>query len=251
MFFTRLRRRAKWVFLALAVVFALGFVGFGVGAGGSGIGDYLSDLVRGRPTGSGSPSIDDARGKLQENPNDVEARKELATALQTAGRTDEALTELERYTEARPKDADALQQLASLYSVKAQQQRQELQAIRAAPSGSSFSQDLNNPSSPLSSDLSGGPITELEQQGATTRTNQLVTETQTTYSREADVYKTLTGIRPGDAALYLQLGQASFFSGDVPEAITAWKRFLKLAPDDPNAALIKRQLRVLEGGTGG
>ena len=31
MFFPRLRRQAKWVFLFLALVFALGFVGFGVG----------------------------------------------------------------------------------------------------------------------------------------------------------------------------------------------------------------------------
>ena len=34
MFFPRLRRHAKWMFLFLALVFALGFVGFGVGAGG-------------------------------------------------------------------------------------------------------------------------------------------------------------------------------------------------------------------------
>src|ERR671922_2022520 len=55
MFFPRLRRHAKWMFVFLALVFAVGFVGFGVGAGGTGIGDIL----RGG-TGSGAPSADDA-----------------------------------------------------------------------------------------------------------------------------------------------------------------------------------------------
>ena len=41
MFFPRLRRHAKWMFVFLALVFALGFVGFGVGAGGTGIGDIF------------------------------------------------------------------------------------------------------------------------------------------------------------------------------------------------------------------
>ncbi len=46
MFFPKLRRNAKWVFLFLALVFALGFVGFGVGAGGVGIGDVLRGCGR-------------------------------------------------------------------------------------------------------------------------------------------------------------------------------------------------------------
>src|SRR5205823_10734598 len=40
MFFPRLRRQAKWMFVFLAFVFAAGFVFFGVGSG-SGIGDLL------------------------------------------------------------------------------------------------------------------------------------------------------------------------------------------------------------------
>ena len=55
MFFTRLRRHAKWMFVFLALVFALGFVGFGVGAGGVGIGDVF------RGSGGGGTSVSDAR----------------------------------------------------------------------------------------------------------------------------------------------------------------------------------------------
>ena len=46
MFFPKLRRKAKWVFLLLAIAFAVGFVAFGVGTGvgGTSIGDVLRDI---------------------------------------------------------------------------------------------------------------------------------------------------------------------------------------------------------------
>ena len=53
MFFPRLRRHAKWMFVFLAVALGGGFVLFGVGAGGTGVGDIL----RGGGATSGVPSI--------------------------------------------------------------------------------------------------------------------------------------------------------------------------------------------------
>ena len=52
MFFPRLRRQAKWVFVLLALVFAFGFVAFGVGSGSTGI----SDILRGNFFGGGGTS---------------------------------------------------------------------------------------------------------------------------------------------------------------------------------------------------
>ena len=44
MFFTRLRGHAKWMFVFLALVFAVGFVGFGIGANqNASIGDLLRE----------------------------------------------------------------------------------------------------------------------------------------------------------------------------------------------------------------
>jgi len=60
MFFPRLRRHAKWMFLFLALAFGLGFVGFGVGAGGVGFGDIL----RGAGGARGLPSLHDAEGRV-------------------------------------------------------------------------------------------------------------------------------------------------------------------------------------------
>ena len=92
LFFARLRKNAKWVFLGLALVFALSFVVFGVGAGGTGIGDILRG---GGSTGSG-PSVDAAQKRVDEHPKDPAALRALATALQNDGRADEAIPILEQ-----------------------------------------------------------------------------------------------------------------------------------------------------------
>ena len=67
MFFPRLRRHAKWMFVFLAVALGGGFVLFGVGAGGTGVGDIL----RGGGGSSGVPSISSAEKKTEENPKNV------------------------------------------------------------------------------------------------------------------------------------------------------------------------------------
>src|SRR6476619_6370578 len=111
MFFPRLRRHAKWMFLFLALVFALGFVGFGVGAGGIGFGDVIRDAAG----GGGTPSISDAEKRTFENPKDAQAFRDLATAQQAAGNTDDAIEALQSFVALRPRNTDALRELAALY----------------------------------------------------------------------------------------------------------------------------------------
>jgi tetratricopeptide (TPR) repeat protein len=242
MFFSRLRRRAKWVFLALAVVFAGSFVFLGVGAGGSGVGDYLADLFGG--AGSDTPSVSDARAKVEANPDDLEARRELATALQADGQIAAAIPHLERYTEGRPRDVDALATLAGLFGARAQEQQAELQEAQAGASGSGFASEIMDPTSPLAEGFTG-PITKMQQETTATEVNELILEATGTYAKQADVWERLTKLQPEEANHYLQLGQARYYAGAADEAITAWERFLELAPDDPNAPLVRRQLRTL------
>src|SRR3990170_92925 len=130
MFFPRLRRHAKWMFLFLAVAFGLGFVGFGVGAGGIGVGD----VFRGTGGSSGVPSASDARKRIDENPKDAQAFRDLATAHQAAGNTDDAIEALENFVALRPRNTDVLRELAGLYLAKASaaQQRGQIADYRAA-----------------------------------------------------------------------------------------------------------------------
>src|SRR5437773_12389246 len=58
LFFNRLRKRAKWVFVFLAVVFAGGFVLFGVGSSNaSGLSDIFSGIRRGARGHSGAKAL--------------------------------------------------------------------------------------------------------------------------------------------------------------------------------------------------
>src|SRR5207244_220436 len=66
MFFPRLRRQAKWMFIVLIVVFGAGFVFLGVGSGGLDLGTLIQNLHVG---GSSKPSLSKALDEVQKNPS--------------------------------------------------------------------------------------------------------------------------------------------------------------------------------------
>src|SRR6476659_3731346 len=83
LFFNRLRKRAKWVFIFLAVVFAGGFVLFGVGSSNvSGLSDIFNGIGGGS---SGQPSVSKALKETQKDPKNAQAWHNLATAYDTNG----------------------------------------------------------------------------------------------------------------------------------------------------------------------
>ena len=122
MFFPRLRRHAKWMFVFLALVFGLGFVVFGVGAGGTGIGDILRGTG-----GSTGQSISDARKQTEERPKDPQAWRDYATALETEGNTAEAIVALNTAIDLNPKDANAYRELAGLHLSRATERQRDAQ----------------------------------------------------------------------------------------------------------------------------
>src|SRR5436190_9981758 len=116
MFFPRLRRQAKWVFLLLAVIFAGGFVFFGVGSGSTGLGDLLRgnfNIFGSNNSGStNSSAVKSALKKTQAHPKDPNAWNDLATAYQTDGKLTEANAALEHVLKLKPNDIGALQRVA-------------------------------------------------------------------------------------------------------------------------------------------
>ena len=86
MFFPRLRKQAKWMFILLALVFAVGFVGFGVGSGSTGIGDLFNGKLFGLG-GNGSASgasVGKAQKEIRQHPNQAKGYRDLATAAGTS-----------------------------------------------------------------------------------------------------------------------------------------------------------------------
>ena len=66
MFFVRLRRHAKWMFVFLALVFGLGFVIFGIGSDqGTGVGDLFRDLLHLVEAGAGAGIREKHQSRIQ------------------------------------------------------------------------------------------------------------------------------------------------------------------------------------------
>ena len=125
MFFPKLRRQAKWVFIFLALSFAVGFVVFGVGSGG---GAGLGDLLQGGGGGSSGPSVSDAQGKIKKG--DLVAYKELADAYRQDGKVDQAISAGEQYLKVRPNDYDYMRTVAGDYEGRASRQRDQATVIQ-------------------------------------------------------------------------------------------------------------------------
>src|SRR6059036_2847161 len=134
MFFPRLRRQAKWVFVFLAFVFAAGFVFFGVGSGSTGLGDLLRgnfNIFGSNGTSTNSSAVKSALKKTQNHPKDPNAWNALATAYQTDGKTDDANKAYQHVLKLRPNDTTALQSVAAYYQNKAQIKYTEAQKLQA------------------------------------------------------------------------------------------------------------------------
>jgi tetratricopeptide (TPR) repeat protein len=242
MFFPRLRRHAKWMFVFLAVALGGGFVLFGVGAGGTGVGDIL----RGGGATSGVPSISSSEEKTEKDPKNVQAWADLSTALQADGQTDKAIAAQKQVVVLTPKDSDAMRTLAGLYlaQVTAKQQEAQLAQIRSAYAGAGqgFPGSLQSPTGQSLVDDRISVI--LNTQGSTT-IQQLISEAQTSSAGAVAAYKAIVKLTPNDPNIQLELAQAAQQAGDAASAIAAYTAFLKLAPDDPNAPIVKQQIKQL------
>jgi tetratricopeptide (TPR) repeat protein len=245
MFFPKLRRRAKWVFLLLAIAFGIGFVGFGVGTGVSGtsIGDVLRDLI-GRQSTSGS--LEDARKDALANPKDAEAQFAYANALQARGETRAAIAALEQYTSLKPRDTDALRQLANLWGSLANKAQQEADVARAEATQVSAAQTFAQPSGEFLQAAEQNRIAQALAAQANARADAAGARAQAAAARQQKVYESLTLLVPEDPSLFLSLGIASQEASDYESAIAAYKKFLELAPNDPSAPQVKQQIAILK-----
>jgi Flp pilus assembly protein TadD len=247
LFFSRLRVHAKWMFVFLALVFGVGFVIFGVGSGSTGISDALQNFFQGHS--SSGPSVSSLQKKTQQHPNDAKAWRDLATTLQQKNQDDEAITALSRYTTLRPKDANALQELAGLYIRRAGDEQLAYQDAAARAQvlmpGSPLQPKASTPLGKALSSLSNPVQNALTSQvsGATTASYQKLVQYETS---AVSTYKKLAALNPNDATTQFRLAQVAQGTGDVATAKAAYRKFLKLAPDDPLAATARKALKSLK-----
>jgi Flp pilus assembly protein TadD len=242
MFFPRLRRHAKWMFVFLALVFGLGFVVFGVGAGGTGVGD----IFRGSG-GSSGQSVSDARKETEQRPKDAQAWRDYATALETEGQTAEAIVALNTAIDLDPKEESAYRELAGLHLTRATERQRDAQILQVRAAFRAPSLGFPSLTGPAGQSIFPDRVGTAVNTEASTQVNQALQEAQTEAALAVDAYKRLVALQPNDPNVQLELAQAAQQVGDAATAIAAYERFLKLAPDDPSAGVVRQQLKQLRG----
>jgi tetratricopeptide (TPR) repeat protein len=244
MFFPRLRRQAKWVFLLLAVIFAGGFVFFGVGSGSTGLGDLLRGNfnIFGSNSGStNSSAVKSALKQTQAHPKDPNAWNDLASAYQTDGKLTEANAALEHVLKLKPNDIGALQRVAGFYETKAQNKEAEAQNLQAqAPLSLAGVLGVSS-ASPIGQALSNDPTS----QQLTQKAQAAFTEANTAIQKDTDLYKRIAKLQPNDVNTQFHYAQLADITGDTAAALKAYKQVVKLAPTDPSAQQARQRIAVL------
>ena len=240
MFFMRLRRSTKPIFLFLAIVFAITFVALGVGSGGSGL-DQLFNGIVGRS--SSKTSVGKAQDRLKKNPNDAGAYHDLARAYEAKGDDAKAISALQSYLRLRPKDTAVLGEVAALYLSQAETARAQAAAAQAKLTSGAF---VTPPvSGALGSAAGQNPLNEASTGGANEAFTAAFQKMQSAYGSAVQAYKKVAAATPNDPTVQLRLADTAETAGDSKTAIKAYKRFLKLAPDDPSAPVVKQRIKLL------
>jgi predicted Zn-dependent protease len=243
LFFVRMRRSAKPVYVILAVLFAITFAFLGVGSGSSGL-DQLFNNINIFGHGNGK-SVSSAQKEIQKHPNDPKGYRDLATAYEAKGDTGNAISALQQYTNLKSKDVKAWSELAGLQTTQAQNyltQYQNAYTVRqlATPSATFY------PTGKLGTALGTNPIENAASQTAQTTLNDLQQRVQLAYNGTVTSWQQVTKLQPKNSNGWFQLAQAAQTAGNATTAVTAYKKYLALNPGSASAAQIRQLIKQLQ-----
>jgi tetratricopeptide (TPR) repeat protein len=249
LFFSRLRRHAKVAYVFLAVVFAAGFVFLGVGSGSNGITDALQSFF-GRSTGSSlSSQISDKQKVVDRNPKDVNAYLDLAGVQQADKQEADALATLQKAHAIAPKNVDVLNRIAALQAAQAAREGDNYNAVLV----SITQNDITSPGLDTSTSLGQALTSDPYSQALQTQLSQAYTKVTGAYAKVANTYKQSAQVARGTADepnALLQWASAAQNANDLTGAVTAYKRFLQVAPNNPSAPTVRQTLRQLLASAG-
>ena len=245
LFFSRLRHHAKVVYVLLAVVFIFSFVLLGVGSGSNGITDALQNFFGNNSGSSLSSQIGDKQQAVDRSPKNVSLYLDLAGLYQSDNQEAKALATLRKARQVAPKNLDVINRIASIYGAQAGRAGDNYRNVFAV-----YSQNVNTPpgldtSSPIGQALTSDPYSTAQR----TQLNDAYTKVTAAYKKSADVYKQAAQVAKGTSEepnALLQWASSSQSANDIPTAITAYRQFLKVAPDNANAAAVRQTLGQLE-----
>lgn len=243
LFFMRLRRKAKFAYVILAVLFAITFAFLGVGSGNNG---GLDQLFSGLNIfSSNGSSVSKAQKEIKANPNSGKGYRDLATAYEAKNDTANAISALQQYTIQKPKDAGAWSELGGLQLSQAQNYLSQYQAANAARQLAAPSAAFL-PTGKLGQGIGTNQLEQAAASQADASVQSLQSSTQLAYSNAVSSYQRAATLQPNNASAWLQLGQTAQTSGDVKTALAGYKHYLKLDPSSSIASQIRPLIKSLE-----
>jgi cytochrome c-type biogenesis protein CcmH/NrfG len=249
LFFSRLRRHAKVMYVLLALVFVFSFVLLGVGSGSNGISDALQSFFGQNSGTSIGSQIKNKQQAVQSSPQNVTLYLDLAGLYQSDNQEANALATLRQARKVAPRNLDVLNRIASIYGAQAGREGDNYRNVFAVYSQNVTTPPGLNTGSQLGQALTSDPYSQALQ----TQLNTAYTKVTTAYEKVAGVYKQTAQVARGTSEepnALLQWASAAQSANDLPTAITAYTRFLKVAPDNPNATAVKQTLTQLEASVG-
>ena len=241
LFFMRLRRSAKPVYVILAVLFAVTFAFLGVGSGTNGLDQLFQGL---NFFHHGGNSISKAQSYIRAHPNDPKGFRDLASAYEAKGDTTDAISALQQYTTVKPKAVAVWSELGGLQSAQAQSLIQQYRDAYTnqqllAPSQSFL------PTGKLGQALGTNKAEQIASQRADAAVQGLQSRAQATLTGAVDSYGKVTKLTPKDANAWFQLAQAGQQAGNYTVALKAYKRYLVLDPASTSRSQIEQLIKQL------
>ena len=252
LFFARLRRHTKWMFVLLALVFGVGFVAFGVGSGSTGIGDILRGNFFGGGGSSVNSQIKSDQKKIAANPADMQVYIDLAGLYRQKQDTASAIRTLEKAATVKPKNVEVLGALAGLYRNEAETVRNDAQVAYNNFAAASVTPPGLDASSTLGQALTSDPLSQALKSNYSTAFSKM----GTAFSKSENAYKRLAAASKGTADevnAELQLGSVARDTysvtgqtADAKLALGAYRRYLKLEPHGVQATLARQTIEQLQ-----
>jgi hypothetical protein len=254
LFFARLRRHTKWMFVLLALVFGVGFVAFGVGSGSQGVGGIgdIFNSVFGKSSSGIDSRIKDDQKKLAANPGDASTAIDLSTLYTQKQDNAKALATLKHASAAKPKDLDLLNAIAGIYRNEASAARNDAAAAQNALASRAVTPPGLDINSTLGQALGSDPLTQDLRTKATTAFSNLTTA----YSKAENAYRDVAVASRGTpqepnaqlalAGVAVEAVQITGQQSDIVLAANAYKRYLKLEPKGVSANQARQTLAQLQ-----
>jgi len=254
LFFARLRRHTKWMFILLALVFAVGFVAFGVGSGSTGVGGIgdIFNSVFGKSSSGIDSRIKSDQKKLAANPGDTSTAIDLSTLYQQRQDNAKALATLKDASAAKPKNLDLLNAIAGIYRNEASAARNDAAAAQNALASRAVTPPGLDLNSTLGQALGSDPLTQDLRTKATTAFSKLTSA----YSKAENAYRDVAIAAKGTpqepnaqlalASVAVEAVQITGQQSEIVLAANAYKRYLKLDPKGVSANQARQTLAQLQ-----